>query len=376
MPLAPNSSFLTAAYDNGQAPSTAIGIYAGSNSIEAPDEGLVVIGGFDSTGFEGNLTDLDYDPNCPACFDVQSITYDTEEATTELLDGPMHAIFWFGADDVTLPLPAYNRFVEASSPEDGGSMTRGNFTMRLTSGFELTIPSHELFRPQRNYTDAGRLEILDPELEAFVDSHNGTSESFHNWGMPFLSQVYLAYDYDRHTKKIAKARRLDRRLALEAGETSERQIETVCPPVSSGSRGPPAGAIAGGVIGGVVSLILAAVGIWFFLRRRRSRRSSGTHASSRPSYDFPPDDKQGIVVIDSPDSPISGTSELAHSPSTSKSRTELPERHNMLEMPGHEPTELDAKEQEIYDELKFDKAERDCLYEMGTPTPTRTHFNR
>jgi hypothetical protein len=391
LPLMAQSSFLAAAYQDGQIPSTAVGIYAGSNSVEHPDEGLVVVGGYDLGGFEGNLTNMEYDPDHPAIFGVDSLVYTNANNTTELLNGTMQVVGWYGDDYLTLPIPAFHRFMQAAGSTEDLSylndmqhpellnwydLQPGNFTVRLATGFEVDIPHYEVFRQQRAYSESGSLGIIaNAKTEVFVSTMSDGDGDVYSWGMPFLSQVYLAFDHDRQTKRIAKARRLDSRLALIAGGSAERQSQTVCSP-GGGAKGHSKGAIAGGVVGGLVSLMLALLCFWLLRRRRKVRRAVSVDGRS---YSVSTTEKSDFSAISSPQSPTG--MELSHSPSTAKSRNELPEKSYYAEVSGNgkrrwgPPIEMSSKPaRDPHDELCFDKAEKDCLYELGLPTPTRAHF--
>jgi hypothetical protein len=348
-----------------------------------------------------------YDPLCPACLDIDSITYTTANGTTEILDKAMRAVFWFGAEDITLPLPAFHRLSEATQlvPEsgrsgsaDGALLTfEGNLTVILTNGFEMIIPSYELFHQRRNYSETGSFSIKeDLPSRVFIDSLNGTSETIYEWGMPFLSQVYLAYDYDRHTAKIGKALRLDRRQTIEAGDFSGRHIETICPPASSVSEQKSStGAIVGGVVGGLVLLIaLIALGLWLCLRHHRSRGIVRAHVMGSNDRDTIFVKPSGMSIdaaeTGSPAySPATAKAidylhekhvEMAYSPSTTKSRAELPEEP-LFELSSQarrrwpDPVELDAGKTGTRQENPCQGAFIEELHELHMPTPTRRRFS-
>jgi hypothetical protein len=293
LPLNVNSTFLSGAYDAGQVPSQALGVFMGSVSMDAPEDGLIVVGGWDSGRVEGDMVDLDYDQGCTFCARVESMTFDTGNSSTELLEAPFRAIMHTSAV-VTLPSAAFNRFQEASQvvPSEldptfyrlGPDSTTGNVTVRLSNGYETTIPSYELFRRNRQVSDSGSLALMDEETYCYIANGTNTTPDDSLFGLPFLSQVYFKVDYDRQTASIGTARHLTLLDQLN-GATGE-QLETICPPEgaarpasqssSSSGSGTNTGAIAGGVVGGIAGLALILFGIWFILRRRRRRNASHT----------------------------------------------------------------------------------------------------
>lgn len=222
--------------------------------------------------------------------------YETENGTETLLDEPIIAWVESFAQVVSLPQDAWERFRDITQatfdpelqmltmPPDGPPL--GNLTVTLSNGFQSTIPSHELFWPQRTISDDGRLEIANPEdtLSAIVNITSFDREIGAIWGYPFLAQVYMVVDHAREEFKIGKARTtIDAtRESILDGALIQTNIQTICASNddSSSGSGTNAGAIAGGVVGGVAGLALILVGIWFFLRRRKAKAAATSSGSS------------------------------------------------------------------------------------------------
>lgn len=268
--------------------------------MEYPADGLLVVGGYDAGRIDGNLTDLPYNPQRPASFEIESMVYETEQGSDSLLDGPLTAYLESFIEVISIPQEAWEKFRDASggeyNPELGmlvmpPDARLGNMTVKLSNGFETTIPSHELFTKRRKTDDDGQIYIDNPE-ETISVVFNATSfddQIGAIWGYPFLAQNYLFMDHIRQEFKIGKARTeigMMRGSILD-GSLIEKQIETVCAPddeaSGGGGSGSKAGAIAGGVVGGVVGVALVAFAVWFFLRRKRAKAAAGSSEKQSPT---------------------------------------------------------------------------------------------
>ncbi len=93
------------------------------------------------------------------------------------------------------------------------------------------------------------------------------------FGGPFLSQLYLAVNYETSKFSLAPIKRTDK----TAAGTSEKLEMLGCEDVTSATLlpdpkpQPNMGAVAGGVVGGVAGLALVLGAGYFFMRRRRSK---------------------------------------------------------------------------------------------------------
>jgi hypothetical protein len=298
------STILTHTYESKQSPSTAFGLYAGSRNIQSPEDGLLVIGGWDTARVDGELTDMNYTDACPNCFIVDSLTYTAPDGGSEdLITEPLGFQLESAIRTIWVPQDAYNRFTNftGATPQANGSLTMpidaplGNLTARLANGYESVIPADQLFTKPRDYNEKGEYEIYNHEstlvqLQNVTVPDDAVIFARGVLGLPFLSQNYVVMDHVKRQFRMGKAKRSDSNQVL-LGAAPEVVIESICPdddaPPSSSSGGggsSNAGAIAGGVVGGILGLALIAFAIWFW--RRRQRRA--TAAASTKSNDNTP----------------------------------------------------------------------------------------
>lgn len=271
--LGANSTFLETAWESDQAPSKAVGMWIGSESQSDPHNGLVVIGGYDSSRIEGDFTEFEYENLCPACVHVESMTFDWEGDSTSLMDedaGDMKVLlnpYWH---DLLVGPSMFKRFMDVTN----GTYTLGlgihwrteetplgNITITLRGGYKTVIPPEVFFRFARGYREDGSFEILGDELLVASMSNFSDETLMPHWGIPFMTMNYLLIDHQNEEFKMAAARQGD----IE----QDPIIEPVCFSDSASGSSSNAGAIAGGLIGGLAGLVLLVFAIWWFWWRQR-----------------------------------------------------------------------------------------------------------
>jgi hypothetical protein len=84
LPLGVDSSFLNYLVDSGQVSSTTYGLWAGSESEETPQDGLLVVGGYDETRLKSAATSFPMFSDCSTCAILTAITYDIGSTSTTL----------------------------------------------------------------------------------------------------------------------------------------------------------------------------------------------------------------------------------------------------------------------------------------------------
>ena len=270
MGLGANSTFLETAWESDQAPSKAVGMWIAESQSE-PQNGLVVIGGYDSSRVDGDFTEFEYENLCPACVHVESMTFDWDGGSDSLMDedaGDLKVLlnpYWH---DLLVSNSMFNRFMDLTN----GTYTLGlgihwrteetplgNITITMRGGYKTVIPPDIFFRYARGYQEDGSFDILGEELLVAAMS-NFTGDLMPHWGIPFMTMNYLLVDHQNEEFKMAPARQ---------GDIEEDPIiEPVCF-TGSGSGGKNAGAIAGGLVGGLAGLGLIAFAVWWFWRRKR-----------------------------------------------------------------------------------------------------------
>lgn len=268
-----------------------MGIWVGSLSQSAPQNGLAVIGGHDSSRVDGEFTEFEYDGLCPTCVNVESMTFDWEDASTSLMDDDADMMrvqlnpFW---RDLLVQDTMFDRFMNIT----GGTYTaglgihwrtestpRGNITVTLEGGYTIVILPEHFFQYARGYQEDGSFQILGDEL-LIARLSNYTGSFIAHWGIPILTMNYLLVNHQNKSFKMAPA-------VQDLPHGAEPVIEPLCAPApSSGSGGSNAGAIAGDVVGGLAGLALLGLSFWwFYFRKRRSARSSSSEGSDLEALD-------------------------------------------------------------------------------------------
>lgn len=277
--LGANSTFLETVWESDQAPSKAVGMWIGSEAQSDPHNGLVVIGGYDSSRKDGEFTEFEYENLCPACVHVESMTFDWDGDSTPLMDedaGDMKVLlnpYWH---DLLVGPSMFNRFMDITN----GTYTLGlgihwrteetplgNITITLRGGYKTVIPPEVFFRFARGYREDGSFEILGDELLVASMSNFSDETLMPHWGIPFMTMNYLLIDHQNEEFKMAPAR--------QGNIEQDPVIEPVCFSGSGSGSSSNAGPIAGGVIGGLAGLALLAFAVWWFWwRKRKGARST------------------------------------------------------------------------------------------------------
>ncbi|KPI34701.1 uncharacterized protein AB675_9441 [Cyphellophora attinorum] len=305
-PLHPNSSFLRTIFANDDVPSKAFGLYVGSTAPENPDNGLLVVGGYDQARVAGQFYEGQIPADdCAFCLEIQTLAWDGDNTSSPLIEDngdPRTRIqlepFTMQVD---LPPAIYSRFLTATGGTHNttlrapvyppSAIPKGNLSVTFTNGHRATVPASELFVHQQKYEDG--LYTLDNDADVWsvvFNQSSGTLTNTHLWGTAFLSQQYVVVDEERAQWRIAKA------VKAINDEVVKPNITVICAEdqdyaiISGRGKGISKGAIAGGVIGGVIGIVMIMFAVWFFLRRRRSKRqeldASPVHekSSSPPPY--------------------------------------------------------------------------------------------
>lgn len=311
MGLGPSSDFLNATVGTGVAPTTSLGIWPGSRSVENPVDGLLVIGGYDSARVSGEFTQFQSFQNCFTCAEIVELNYTSSTGSTSLFSNSSEVLqVSFEPFERSLPVPQdiFENFMDASGGyfDSGqgliayprGNPPEGNLSIVLQNGYSSTIPASELFISPRTYGNNGVYSISNDSI--LVSHVKNTSDPRYvpSWGIPFLTMNYLVVDYQTGHFRLAPAYR------QEFGVSSGSLIQPLCSgtgptsapspalPTTSGIAGgngnstvstaipqpkghhTNTGAIAGGVAGGIVGLaIILVLGFLLVRQRKRARRA-------------------------------------------------------------------------------------------------------
>ena len=288
LPLGQNSSFLAAVTQAKVAPSSVWGLDAGDRSL-SPRDGKLVVGGYDASRIEGNLTTFPLgtwtnQQPCPLQVRVAEILYKLADGSKAFLlpptsDGvtaciePQQQRFTFLPSMVKVfaVITGYNSsypgltFPTVTRPE-------GALQITLDNGYTTTIPNDHLFTPQRGSDENGQYVVTNSsifETGMVYNPFEVDAEVQLILGGLYLTYNYLVVDYDNSQFQMAQT--------VQGAQASNAEIVTVCEPnptaagpSTSGTRGASRGAaIGGGTAGGVVGLAAIAVLCYFLFRKRR-----------------------------------------------------------------------------------------------------------
>ncbi|KAK4652735.1 hypothetical protein QC762_500605 [Podospora pseudocomata] len=309
--LATDSSILKVLKGQGLIVARSFGLNVGSQSVQSPRGGSLVLGGYDQGSvanpflheFPIPQNDRLQDRHCPLQVELTGLTLEIKMANaseTESRDifskstgitvcvEPYDNLFRLPSETLSALLGYVNQTTEQRTHlvpvteyadelvnlEPGLVYRRSsgefNAALRFTINDKMTVevPFHELQRPLRGLDSNGAavLNTSYNELQIFGDPAPGNAPVL---GKAFLSQVYLFVDYDAGKFYMAP-------LNSEAGAVLPVATGT-CP--SGGLTATEKGLIAlGAVLGALVLAILAwAIYRW---RRRRNPRINGTEAQA------------------------------------------------------------------------------------------------
>ncbi|RMZ84113.1 hypothetical protein DV738_g707, partial [Chaetothyriales sp. CBS 135597] len=353
LPLGANSTFLRAVYESGQAPSQVWGLWTGTRNIYEPEEGLLVIGGYDRARVDGPWTVFPTYEGCPTCVTVVDITYVSEGGSTSLMANSNDYLD-IGLEPFTsglsLPQDMFESFAAATGATFDSTYQlltypiddppTGNLSVTFSDGYQTTIPSQELFLRPSTYDAEGIYTVINESILISATTNDTSPGYVASWGMPILTMNYILVDHEYQEWKIAPA------LREPASSIGSPLIATICAsaPSSSTTRPSPGpkshvGAIVGGVVGGVLGLALILLGFgYFFWRSKRKNRAAkqATQPTAPPAY--APDQE-----LNSPKPAVSEAGDPRTSVWTNSGTTEYSE----LASPPHHGSEFSQSSQQI-----------------------------
>lgn len=317
LPLGWDADFLKIAVEDGLVPSTVFGMWTGSRSTSYPVDGSVVLGGYDTTRYKGELTTFDALPQCEMCVTVTDLVYNTDAGNFSLFSNASQAIqVHLQPADRMLEVPqnVWENFRDHSGgiydqpylTYYGGNPPKGNLSVTLQNGYITVIPTDELFYYPRGYNDEGRYDVINNTYQLGLLTNKTNDGYVFSWGVPYLTMNYIIADYKRGEFKMAPAIRTDfaaqgggyilkascdptTAVATPTPTPTGNTTNTIISPSASAeaSKGSNTGAIVGGVVGGVLGLIAILAGIGFFIWRRR-RQAAAQNAQNTTVYDQVP----------------------------------------------------------------------------------------
>ncbi len=309
LPLAADSTFLQTLAEQNLAPSRAWGYWAGSRSVLAPQDGLLVIGGYDHNRIATGATLRNFTSNPQYAgymtIHVTNMTYDSGQGPISLFNSSSQAfdsILNTASTDTLLPEDILNTFgnvtgagkdpgteVLSWSASDGPT---GNVTVTLddgADGYQFTIPWYELFLPDRKYDDKGSYVYNN---DSFVFTSFASADVVSggiSWFGNVLFQANYLVNLGDSSFQLAPAN-TSNVYAINYPEgveikaiCNETQLAAIGSSITNGTSSP----ISGGVIAGIVVGCIAAVAIvaggvcsWLWRRRRQRQRTNPAMATN------------------------------------------------------------------------------------------------
>ncbi|KAL8749216.1 MAG: hypothetical protein Q9184_006896 [Pyrenodesmia sp. 2 TL-2023] len=296
LPLGQNSSFLAAVTEARVAPSSVWALDAGDRSL-SPRDGNLVVGGYDTSRFTGDLTAFPIGNwtqlPCPLQVTVTQVWYFTPGSTrrNSLFDrnttSMVACVEPFQHRFTFLPsmVKQFARFTGHNNTYPSltfPSPPSGAIEIQLDNGYRTIIPNDHLFTPKRGSDKDGRYvvtnsSIFESGIEDNTDNQDGDSDLRPILGGLFLTYSYLVVDYDNSQFRMAAS--------VQDAQRTIANITSVCTPTptnlapdanpsrtnTSNAKGSSRAAAIGGGTAGAVAVLAATAGLWYFFMRKRRR---------------------------------------------------------------------------------------------------------
>ncbi|KAL1610856.1 hypothetical protein SLS60_002527 [Paraconiothyrium brasiliense] len=319
LPLGMNSSFLNSLVDSGQASSRTFGLWAGSESEETPQDGLLVIGGYDESRIKTPATTFPMFSDCPTCAILTAITYDVGGKSTTLfaedtdtltvhldpfsseLRLPSAMLQTLAAAEKTAVWNETSRHFELpTDPAPAGTITvtlsdmgtpGGDASKPSVKTYKTVIPATELYSRPRAYNAAGKFEVDNATVFNMAVTNQTDLLTFGTLGLPFFTQNYLVVDPDARNFQLAPA-------VVTAADPkgADAKVKQVCRVLPATKQKSQVAAIAGAAVGAVFGTLLLVALVLFF----RKRRNNGHRRHSRGESDAPTATSQNPIVRRNP----------------------------------------------------------------------------
>ncbi|MCJ1246763.1 hypothetical protein MMC30_003972 [Trapelia coarctata] len=301
-----DSVFLHALVSQGLASAPAFGMNAGSQSHSNPRDGSLVLGGYDKASVNGHFTNYSMDYPviqrtesriCPLQVIIEKLVLRPASGVdVELISGsqPTPACIELYDNLFRLPPTVLQLFKENTGWKDATTVDsdllvaepgllyprsvgfNGSLIFLLNNGLEVEIPNEELQHPVRGINENGTRILQDNITEVNIYSQPAPLD-MSVLGKVFLSQVYLAVDYQEMQFKLS-------RFAAHAVTPDPTAPESSTISCFSPTMEPSTIALI--VIAAVFGLFLS--GLLLYCVTRRSRGSPSAHAPFAELSKAPP----------------------------------------------------------------------------------------
>ncbi|CAA9964450.1 hypothetical protein PTMSG1_07809 [Pyrenophora teres f. maculata] len=316
LPLGMDSSFLNFLVDSGQASSRTYGLWAGSESEETPQDGLLIVGGYDESRLKSPATKFPMFSDCPTCAILTAITYDVGGKSTTLFTAATDTLVVHldpFSSDLKLPAAMLQNLAAAektavwnetsrhfelpTTPAPEGTITitlsdmgkpGGDASKPSVASYKSVIPVTELYSRPRAYNAAGVFEVNNATVYNMAVTNQTESITIGTLGLPFFTQNYLIVDPDAKTFQLAPAV-----VTKSDPKGADAKVKQVCRVLPGPKAKSQIAVLAGGIAGAVIGTLLL-VGLVLFLRRRKSNATNSRH--SRGDSDAPTATSQKPIV--------------------------------------------------------------------------------
>ncbi|KAK3689333.1 hypothetical protein B0T22DRAFT_375669 [Podospora appendiculata] len=236
--LASSSTLLQTLKGTGQIGALSWGLNSGSQSVEFPRDGSLVLGGYDSASLAGSFYEYDIALNklnnriCPLQILITGLTLNINgEVVETIVDNsdklaaciePYDNLFRLPKSDLERFKDFYTKYTNSTAATLNPSDYKGtllnlepgivypkssgafNASLRFTINNELTvdIPHYEFERPLRGLDENGTVVLVERYTELQIYG-SPAPEDAPVLGKAFLSQLYLLVDYDKMKFSLA-----------------------------------------------------------------------------------------------------------------------------------------------------------------------------
>ncbi|KAK3637412.1 hypothetical protein LTR22_018284 [Elasticomyces elasticus] len=245
LPIGSNSSFLLAAVKGGVAPSQVVGLWPGSRSL-APVDGLMVVGGYDTSRVAGNFTtfpvsDASSRLPCPLQVNVTGLTFagwsllnNSDIMTACVEPYKQKFVFTPAIANYFARITGQNSTAIKGMGYNSTNPPLGELVVTLSNGYTTTISNSELFALRRGSDQYGRYAITNASVvEAGISDNRDEDESTQTptLGGLFLTFNYLIIDYANDEFRMAPA--------VASSQDMETSLKTLCTPTPTPLAPPP-----------------------------------------------------------------------------------------------------------------------------------------
>jgi len=291
----------------------------GSESEVAPQDGLLIVGGYDESRLKSPATTFPMFSDCPTCAILTAITYDAGGKSTSLFSDPSETIVVHldpYSQNIQLPPAMLQAFADAEKTAVWNATSRrfevpattaptGTITVTISdmgaaqgdaskpsvATYKSVIPATELFNRPRAYNAAGVLEVDNATVYNMALTNRTASRKYATLGLPFFTQNYLIVDPDAPNFQLAPAV-----VAPADPKGADAKIKQVCRILPATKTKSQAAGLAGAVIGSIIGTLLL-VALFLYLRKRRHNQNAlhargesevATTTSTKPIVDRRP----------------------------------------------------------------------------------------